>query len=77
VKWVGGSAPLCPGFGVNADGMTYGGPQTLLDQITIARNLGTQGWVVFNYDDNFARNYLPYLSLGATAAPAAFVLPPR
>ena len=72
IKWVDGKVPLCPGLGVNADNMQYGGPQTLLDQVTIARNLKTDGWAVFNLDDNFVRNYLPYLRLGATSTPSAF-----
>ncbi len=72
IGWVAGRVPLCPGLGVNADGMEYGGPQTLLDQITIARNLATDGWVVFNYSGNFVRGYLPALALGATSSAASF-----
>ena len=71
-NWVGGRVPLCPGIGVNADNMTFGGPQALLDQITIARNLKTQGWVIFNYHDTLVTDYLPYLKLGATSTPASF-----
>jgi len=70
--WVNGAVPLCPGIGVNADNMTFGGPQNLLEQITITRNMDTQGWVVFNYDARFVSQYLPFLRLGATSTPAEF-----
>ena len=80
IGWVNGAVPLCPGIGVNADDMRFGGPQNLLDQITITRNMQTQGWVVFNYDKKFVNDYLPYLRLGATSTPAVFdpfrALPP-
>jgi len=69
---VAGKVPLCPGIGVNADNMTFGGPQALLDQITIARNMDTNGWVIFNYYDKLASDYLPYLRLGATRTPSSF-----
>ncbi len=72
VKWVGKQVPLCPGIGVNADNMTFPGPQGLLDQITIARNMDTDGWVIFNYYDGLVSDYLPYLKLGATSAPSTF-----
>ena len=72
VRWVNGQAPLCPGIGLNADGMEFGGPQMLLDQITIARNLKTEGWVIFNYAEDLAEDYLPYLKLGATSSPSSF-----
>lgn len=71
-KWVAKQVPLCPGIGVNADGMDFPGPQRLLDQITIARNMDTDGWVVFNYYDGLVTEYLPYLTLGATSTPSAF-----
>lgn len=72
IGWIDGQVPLCPGIGVNADNMTFGGPQNLLDQITIARNLNTDGWVIFNYAENLVRDYLPYLRLGATSSPSSF-----
>jgi len=72
IGWVNGAVPLCPGIGVNADSMRFGGPENLLDQITITRNMQTQGWVVFNYDKKFVNDYLPYLRLGATSTPAVF-----
>lgn len=75
IGWVKGRVPLCQGIGVNADGMTFGGPQNLLDQITLCRSLGLEGWVVFNYDENFATSYLPFLKLGATSSPSTFCLP--
>jgi uncharacterized lipoprotein YddW (UPF0748 family) len=70
--WVAGKVPVCPGIGVNADGMKFPGAQGLLDQITIARNLGAGGWVIFNYDPKILRDYLPTLKLGATSTPTEF-----
>jgi uncharacterized lipoprotein YddW (UPF0748 family) len=75
IGWVKGRVPLCQGIGVNADGMTFGGPQNLLDQITLCRALGLEGWIVFNYDESFATSYLPFLKLGATSSPSTFCLP--
>lgn len=73
-RWVAGKVPLCPGIGVNADNMKFGGPQQLLDQVTIVRNLGCSGWVIFNLNDKLIRDYLPFLALGATSTPAALPL---
>lgn len=73
IGWVAGKVPLCPGIGVNADGMKFPGPQGLLDQVTISRNLKTSGWVIFNLDRNLVKNYLPFLKLGATSTPTAFL----
>ncbi|NSW56005.1 MAG: family 10 glycosylhydrolase [Armatimonadetes bacterium] len=72
VQWVAKQVPLCPGIGVNADNMDFPGPQRLLDQITIARNMDTDGWVIFNYCDGLVTQYLPYLALGATSTRSAF-----
>lgn len=72
IGWVGGRVGLCPGIGLNADHMTFPGPQALLDQITLSRNMGTQGWVIFNYCPELVREYLPVLKLGATRDPAVF-----
>ena len=73
MKWVAGKVPVCPGIGVNADDMHFPGPQALLDQITIARNLNASGWTLFNYDAKLVRDYLPYLKLGASSTPTQFL----
>jgi uncharacterized lipoprotein YddW (UPF0748 family) len=72
MAWVGGKVPVCPGIGVFADGVTFTGPQQVLDEVEIARNLGAGGFVIFNYQPELARDYLPYLALGATSAPSTF-----
>jgi uncharacterized lipoprotein YddW (UPF0748 family) len=74
VAWLGGRVPFCPGIGVYADDMTFGGPQMLLDQVTLSRNLGAAGWVIFNYSPELASQYLPALAAGATSAPATFTI---
>lgn len=70
--WLAGRRPFCPGIGVHADGMTFGGPQMLLDQITLCRNLGASGWVIFNYSPELVSRYLPALPVGTTSTRATF-----
>ena len=75
--WVGGKVPVCAGIGPFADGSAFTGPQQVLDEIEVARNMGAGGFVIFNYQPELARDYLPYLALGATSAPSTFAVRPR
>ncbi len=74
VQWVGGRVPLCVGLGPFADSVDYDGPTQLLRQIELSRELGGDGFVVFNYTPAFAEKYLPVLSEGATRRPSRFAL---
>jgi uncharacterized lipoprotein YddW (UPF0748 family) len=71
-RWLGGRTPFCPGIGVHATGVNFGGPQMLLDQIALCRSLGASGWIIFNYSPELVTRYLPALALGATSSPATF-----
>jgi len=61
--WVAGRIPLVPGIGATL-GLS---PDGTLEQVLIARKLGTAGFVLFNYDPALAREHLELLKLGATA----------
>ncbi|MDW8025226.1 MAG: family 10 glycosylhydrolase [Armatimonadota bacterium] len=64
LKFVSGKAPLYPGIGASAPGLT---PVEVVQQIQIARGLGAKGFIIFNYDVAVAENVLPALSVGTTA----------
>ena len=69
-RWAGDKAPVAMGIGPFADIDTPIDPQGVLDEIQIARALGCEGFVIFNYNEKLAREYLPLLALGATSTPA-------
>jgi uncharacterized lipoprotein YddW (UPF0748 family) len=71
-KWIGGKAPYASGIGVNADGYRFTGPEMVLEQIRVARDHGSKGFVIFNYNGKLVKDYLPWLKLGATAEPTEF-----
>ncbi len=70
-RWAGDKAPVAAGIGPFADTDSRIDPQGVLDEIQIARKLGCEGFVIFNYNERLAREYLPLLALGATSRPAA------
>ncbi|MBI5397088.1 MAG: family 10 glycosylhydrolase [Verrucomicrobia bacterium] len=55
--WVNGRVPVVVGIG--AYKMTSG--QQLREQLALARRAGANGWILFNYDDNFRAKLLPAL----------------
>ena len=63
-EYVGGRAPLYPGVGASAPGLL---PEQVAMQIHRARELGSPGFIIFNYDRTVADEHLPALRLGATA----------
>lgn len=71
-KWIAGKVPYATGIGINADGYHFEGPEQVLDQIRVAREHGSQGFVIFNYNPALVRDYLPWLKLGATSEPTQF-----
>lgn len=55
--------PLVPGIGVSAPGLPLA---QVIDQIRIARELGTSGFILFNFDAAVAGDYIPALGRGIT-----------
>jgi len=55
--------PLYPGIGASAPGLP---PEQVAMQVHIARNLGVDGFIVFEYDPSVAREVLPALFKGIT-----------
>ena len=62
--YVQGRVPLYPGVGASAPGLL---PEQTAMQVHRARELGSPGFIVFNYDRTVADEHLPALRLGATA----------
>lgn len=71
-KWIAGKVPYAAGIGINADGYHFAGPEQALEQIRMAREHGSQGFVIFNYNPELVRDYLPWLKLGVTSKPTQF-----
>ncbi|MBT5533058.1 family 10 glycosylhydrolase [Candidatus Poribacteria bacterium] len=63
-EYVGDRVPLYPGVGASAPGLL---PEQTAMQVHRARELGSAGFIVFNYDRTVAEEHLPALRLGATA----------
>ncbi|NLO04478.1 MAG: family 10 glycosylhydrolase [candidate division WS1 bacterium] len=68
--WAGDKVPVAMGIGPFADINPRPTPQVVLDQIQAARKLGCEGFVLFNYREALAEDYLPVIGLGATSTPA-------
>jgi len=66
-KWLAGLGTYVSGIGIYADGFDFQGPQQALDQIKVAREHGSKGFVIFNYNEALVRDYLP--SLAQTVTP--------
>lgn len=65
LKWA-GRVPCYPGIGVSASTSRFG-PDRVIDQIKITRQLNTSGFTIFNYGVSESRDLLPLLGLGITA----------
>lgn len=74
-KWIGGKLPWAAGLGAYADSCEYGGPEMAVEQIRIARQHGARGFVLFNYNEDLVRDYLPHLKQGITRTPTVFDCP--
>jgi len=57
--------PCYAGIGAH----TLSGPEQLVRQIQLARELGAEGFVLFSLTEKLAARFLPPLRLGVTAAP--------
>ncbi len=71
-EWIGGKVPWAVGIGPFATNVSLD-VQGVADQIQIGRELGANGFVVFNYQPELASEYLPHLALGITAEATKFV----
>ncbi len=69
-KAVADRVPLIVGIGPFSDACQFSGPEQLVEQIQIGRAFGAGGFIVFNYNEQFAEQYLPYLAEETTAQPA-------
>ncbi len=69
-KAVAGRVPVIVGIGPFSDACQFTGPEQLVEQIEVGRAFGAGGFVIFNYNETFAEEYLPYLAEEATAQPA-------
>jgi hypothetical protein len=67
IQWA-GKVPCYPGIGLSCWG-NAGDVFTLFDQITIARNAGAPGFILFNYGDVEARDIVPLCGMGITRRP--------
>ena len=67
VVWADHKTPLYIGIGAHK----LSGPEQLIRQIQLTRELGADGFVIFNLTEKLATQFLPPLRLGTTAAPPA------
>jgi hypothetical protein len=74
-KWVRSGVPLCIGLGPRVE-QTALDPMHLLTQIEISRDLGGDGFVLFDYDETLAANHLPVVGAGPSSTPTAFSVGP-
>ena len=70
-RQVAGRVRLIAGLGPFSDACQFSGPRQLADQILIARTEGAAGFIVFNYNEQLAKDYLPHLALTVTRHPAS------
>ncbi len=66
---VGGRIPLYPGIGATASRSALS-VDRVVGQIKLARELGAQGFTIFNLSESTARDLLPGIALGAGQTPA-------
>jgi len=66
---VGGRIPLYPGIGATASRSALS-VDRVVGQIKLARELGAQGFTIFNLSESTAHDLLPGIALGAGQTPA-------
>jgi uncharacterized lipoprotein YddW (UPF0748 family) len=67
VGWINHKIPFYAGIGA----YRLSGPEQLVEQIQLSRDLGADGFVVFNLTESLATRMLPPLRLGATSDPGS------
>jgi uncharacterized lipoprotein YddW (UPF0748 family) len=72
VRALDGQVPLAAGIGAFSDACKFAKPEDLSDQIQASRQAGAQGFVVFNYNDRFVNDFLPWIEVGLTSRPSPF-----
>ncbi len=63
---VDGTVPVYPGIGASSSSSTLS-PDRVAGQIAITRNLGTGGFIIFNYTTGLGNDILPQLARGITS----------
>jgi uncharacterized lipoprotein YddW (UPF0748 family) len=63
--------PLAAGIGAFSDACRFEDPLDLARQLEAARRAGSQGFVIFNYNETLASDFLPYLAKGLTREPCS------
>jgi len=69
LKLIGGRAPLYPGIGASATGISLT-PDRVVGQVHLARALGAAGFAIFNFEPDTAESVIPAFGLGAGATKA-------
>ena len=69
--WVNDRVPLCVGIGPRVEDCNLS-PEHVLRQIELSRQLGGDGFVLFDYDEVLAANHLPVIAAGLSAEPSVF-----
>ena len=67
VGWVNRKIPFYAGIGA----YKLAGPEQFVHQIALSRQLGADGFIVFNLTEKLATDFLPPAHLGVTSAPPA------
>lgn len=70
MRYIDGGAPICPGIGATASSSTLSADR-VAGQIDLTRQLGADGFVIFNYSQSVAEGILPGLRRGVLAGDAA------
>ncbi len=70
LRHVAGAVPLYPGIGVTLGSWTLTADR-VAGQIEVTRQMGADGFTLFNYSDSVADEVLPGLALGVLRTPAA------
>ena len=63
IEAAGGAIPVYPGIGASAPGLTA---DQVIHQVTIARECGAKGFILFNLDRRLVDEILPAMALGVT-----------
>ena len=66
LKEAAGKAPIYPGIGASAPGLSS---TQVIEQVRLAREAGAPGFILFQYDARTAADHLPALSRGVSALP--------
>jgi len=74
-EWVRNGVPLCIGLGPRVESSALD-PMHLLTQIEMSRDLGGDGFVLFEYDETLAANHLPVVGAGPSSTPTPFSVGP-